>query len=115
MMAGLTLAASILAAAEFTGAPDPQDAQCRVVRYAADGSRQETPPSRPYSRPSGVHVSSSASGGHARSSTSVSASSSSSGGGASVVRSESDGRSITKTYETDGCTVVIDARPVRGE
>lgn len=115
MMAGLTLAASILAAAEFAGALDPQDAQCRVVQFAADGSRHETAPSQPYSRPSGVQTRSSSSGGQARSSSSVSASSASSGGGSSVVRSESGGRSITKTYDNDGCTVVIDDRPARGE
>jgi len=116
MMAALTLAASLLAAADVSDAPGPQDAQCRVIRYAADGTRHETPPSRAYKRPPGVSTSSSSSGGgHARSSTSVSASSSSSGGGRSVAKSDDGRRSITRTYDDDGCTVVIDERPTRGE
>lgn len=116
MMAALTLAATLLAAADASDTLGPQDSQCRVIRYAADGARHETPPSQPYSRPPGVSVSSSSSGdGGARASSSVSASSSSSGGGSAVARSQSDGRSITRSYDNDGCTVVIDERPARGE
>jgi len=116
MMAALTLAASLLAAADVSDALKPQDAQCRVIHYAADGTRHETPPSRAYSRPSGVSTSSrSSGGGQVRSSTSVSASSSSSGGGKSVARSDDGQRSITRSYDNDGCTVVIDERPTRGE
>lgn len=116
MMAALTLAASLLTAADVSDALTPQDAQCRVIHYAADGARHETAPTRAYSRPSEVSTSSrSSGGGHARSSTSVSASSSSSGGGQSVAKSDDGRRSITRTYDDDGCSVVIDERPTRGE
>jgi hypothetical protein len=117
MMAALTLAASLLTAADVSDALTPQDAQCRVIHYAADGTRRETPPSRAYTRPSGVSTSSKSSngGGHARASSSVSASSSSSSGGKSVAKSDDGRRSITRTYDDAGCTVVIDERPTRGE
>lgn len=116
MIAGLTLVA-ILSAADLSGVLEPQDAQCRVIHYAADGTRHETPPRRPYSRPPEVSTSSSSSSrrGEAHASSSVSASSSSSGGGAAVSRSQSNGRSISRSYDNDGCTVVIDDRPARGE
>lgn len=116
MMAALTLAASLLTAADLSDALQPQDAQCRVIHYAADGSRHEKPPTRAYSRPSGFATSSKSSGdGEARASSSVSASSSSSGGGAAVTQSDDGKRSITRSYVEDGCTVVIDERPTRGE
>ena len=115
MMAALTLAASLLAAADLSDALEPQDAQCRVIHYAADGSRHEKPPTRPYTQPSGVATSSKSSGGQARSSTSVSASSSSAGGATKVTQSDDGKRSITRSYVEDGCTVVIDERPTRGE
>ena len=111
MMASLTLAV-ILSAADLAGVLDPEDASCRVIHHAADGTRHDIPPSRPYTQPPGAAVSTSSSGkGQARSSSSVSASSSSSGRASSVVRSESNGRSITKSYDKDGCTIVIDDRP----
>ena len=114
-MAGLILAAAILSA-DVAQALDPQDKQCRVVHYAADGTRHDIPPSRPYVRPPAVAASARSSGeGEARSSTSVSASSSGSGKASAVVRTQSGGRAITKTYDNKGCTVVVDDRQVRGE
>ena len=116
-MAGLILAAAILSA-DVAQALDPQDKQCRVVHYAADGARHDIPPSRPYVRPPAVAASARSSGegeGEARSSTSVSASSSGSGNASAVVRTQSGGRTITKTYDNKGCTVVVDDRQVRGE
>jgi hypothetical protein len=104
--------AAILAAASAPGL-SPEDAQCRILAYAADGTRTETPPSRPYSRPSAVSMNST-SEGRGSSHVSVSSSSSASSGGASVVRATTDGRTITKTYDDKGCTVVIDARPDPG-
>jgi hypothetical protein len=109
-MITVAVAAAIVAAS--TSALDPEDAQCRIVTYAADGARTETPPSRPYSRPSAVSMRS-ASRDPGSSHVSVS-SSSSSGGGESVVRGRLDGRAITKTYNDKGCTVVIDERPEQG-
>lgn len=108
-MIALAITASI-AAASVSGLK-PEDAQCRVVRFAADGARTETAPSRPYSRPSGVSASETSSG---RGSSRVSVSSSSSSDGATVVRASVDGRTITKTYDDKGCTVVIDERPEQG-
>ena len=115
MMAALTLAAMLLAA-DLTDVVDPEDAGCRVVHHAADGTMRQTPPSRLYTRPSGVAARAHSSGdGGTRSSAVVSARSSSSGAAASTVRTESGGRRITKSYDNDGCTVVIDDRPARGE
>jgi hypothetical protein len=115
-MSGAILAAAILAAADASQALDPQDAQCHVIRYAVDGTRRETPPTRPYVRSAGVAASAHASGGgRARSSTSVAAGSSNGGEATAVVRTRSGGRAITKTYDKNGCTVLIDERPDRGE
>jgi hypothetical protein len=108
-MHGLVLAGWIAAAAGAGLAQE--DAQCRVVRYAADGERTETPPSPPYKRPPGVAVSAHSTGGSA---SSVAVSSSSSSSGPSVVRSRVGKRTITKTYDDAGCTVVIDERPDQG-
>jgi len=119
MMAALTLAASLMTAADLSDALEPQDAQCRVIHYAADGTRHERAPTEPYKQPSGVTTSSKSSGdGQVRSSSSVSASSSSAGhagGGTAVTQSDDGKRSITRSYVADGCTVVIDERPTRGE
>jgi hypothetical protein len=90
---------------------EAEDAQCRIVRIAADGGRTEIPASRPYSRPSSVTVSASSDGGASQS---VAASSSTSSGGATVVRSRVNGRTIIKTYDPAGCTIVIDERPGQG-
>jgi hypothetical protein len=108
-MIALAITASIAAASAAGLGPD--DAQCRIIRYAADGARTETAPSRTYSRPSGVSVNEASSG---RGSSRVSVSSSSSSDGATVVRASVDGRTITKTYDDKGCTVVIDERPDQG-
>lgn len=114
-MAGLILAAAILSA-DVARALDPQDKQCLVVHYAADGARREAPPSAPYTRPRGAAASArSSGGGEARSSTSVSAGASGAGEASAVVRTQSGGRTITKTYDNKGCTVVVDDRPARGE
>jgi hypothetical protein len=108
-MIALAITASI-AAASVPGLK-PEDAQCRIIRFAADGTRTEIAPSRPYSRPSGISVNEASSG---RGSSRVSVSSSTSSDGASVVRTSVDGRAITKTYDDKGCTVVIDERPEQG-
>ena len=110
-MIAMVFAATV--AALSTPGLEPQDGQCRIIAYAADGTRTETSPSRPYSRPTAVGMKTS-SGGGGSSHVSVSSSSSSSSGGASVVRASIDGRTITKTYDDKGCTVVIDARPDQG-
>jgi len=107
-----TLALAALIAAAATSELGPEDAQCRVVRYAADGPRTETAPSRPYSRPAGAVASAHSAGGAA---SSVSVSSSSSSHGPTVVRTRAGGRAITKTYDDTGCTIVIDERPSEGE
>lgn len=115
-MAGLILAVTLLSAADVARALDPQDAQCRVVYYAPDGARSETPPSRPYARPPGASASVSSSGaGQASASSSVAASSSGRGGGSAVARTQSDGRTITKSYDNQGCTVVVDDRRAQGD
>ena len=52
-----------------------------------------------------------------RSSVSVSAHSSSTGGGkasASASTTGADGRTITKTHDKDGCTIIIDERAAKG-
>jgi hypothetical protein len=109
-MSGIALIGAIGAA---LGATPLDQAMCRVVRFAADGGRTEHPPTRPYVRPSpsGVSASSSSSG---PGSSSVSVSSRSSGD-ESVSRIVQNGRSITTTYDSKGCTIVIDDRPAQGD
>ena len=106
-----TLALAALIAAAGAAGLGPEDPQCHVVHYAADGTRTESAPSRPYSRPAGAAASARSTGGSA---SSVSASSSSSSDGPTVVRTQAGGRTITKTYENTGCTIVIDERPPEG-
>jgi hypothetical protein len=115
-MFSLAIGAAAVFAAGVAADLDPQDAQCRVIHYAADGARHETAPTQRYAGPPRASASVSSSGpGSASSSVSASSSTSSRNGAASVVvRTQHDGRAITKTYDNEGCTVVVDDRPGPG-
>lgn len=95
-----------LSAAEIETAIGIDPAMCRVVRYSADGSRSEQPPTRAFTPPSSNTVSVRSQGAGA-SSSSVSVSS---GAGSGQSRAAVDGRTITATYDQKGCHLVIDER-----
>lgn len=116
----------MIGAGSAHGAASPDlaiDDDCEVVRIAADGSRTVTPPVRPKARSGAGHGSAGASvsarsSGSSSASSSVRASSRSGadGASASATSTTDDGRrTVTTTRNADGCTVVIDERPNRGE
>ena len=112
-MLSLAIGAAVLAAGVAADL-EPQDAQCRVIHYAADGARHETAPTQRYAGPPSASASVHSSG-PASSSVSASSSTSSRNGAVSVVvRTQRESRAITKTYDNEGCTVVVDDRPAPG-
>ena len=109
------LIAAILAAAGLGADLDARDAECVIVHYAADGTRSQSAPSKPYAGPRAPAASMTSTGeGGVSSSASARSSSSSGDEKSAVTRTERDGRAVTRTYDDNGCTVVIDDRPTSG-
>lgn len=96
------------------GAAGPEQQQCLIIRYAADGTRSERIGDP---RPFGVSVGDGgariAAGGQ-ESRSSMSASSSSGPTGSRTSSTTDDGhRSVTVQTDQSGCTVIVDERPHR--
>lgn len=126
-MRKLSIAAAVVAlsAGAANGAsPGASDEDCEVVHIAADGGRTVTPPANPRPTspaargPASASASAHSAGSRSASATvSASARSGQGGQGASIASSTTrDGdRTITKTRTQDGCTIVIDERPMKGD
>ena len=120
-LTAFVVTAALSSAGAATSAPVEVSPQCRTVRLTEDGRRIEAPAKSGVGSPArtGAAAAARASAVGASSRSSVSASSSSRGARFSAVATstttDADGRTITITHDSKGCTVVVDERELYGD